>query len=88
MLEHTIVSHLSKIFFNCFVEDGIGREEREEREERMNVLRYMVVTLSTFHVLKSLLKTDAVKNTKKEIMMKKNKTKKMTMKNFEKNKIC
>ena len=28
---HTIVSHLSKIFFNCFVEDGIERE-KEKRE--------------------------------------------------------
>ena len=46
----------------------------------MNVLSDMSVTSSTDHLLKSLLKTDAPLNTKKEIMMKKNKTKKMTTK--------
>jgi hypothetical protein len=63
MLEHTIVSHLSKkfLFFNCFVEDGIQREK-----ERMNVLFCMIPTLSTLHLLKSRLKTDAEPNAKKE----------------------
>ena len=54
----------------------------------MNVLPDMVVTLFTLHSLKSLLKTDALSNTKKEITMKMNKTKKNDDEEFENNKIC
>ena len=54
----------------------------------MNVLLSMSSTLSTLHLLMSLLKTDAPRNTKKEIMMKKNKIKKNDDGNFENNKIC
>ena len=54
--------------------------KERKREERMNVLPIMFVTLSTLHLLKSRLKTDASRNTKKDITMKKNKNKKMTTK--------
>jgi hypothetical protein len=40
--------------------------KERKREERMNVLAIMFVTLSTLHLLKSRLKTDAPENAKKE----------------------
>ena len=45
MLEHTIVSHLSKIFFfNGFVEDGIQREKRRENERTVSHVHYFIHT--------------------------------------------
>ena len=46
----------------------------------MNALYSIFVTFPIDHLLMSLLKADAEENAKKEIMMKKNKTKKMTTK--------
>ena len=40
--------------------------KERRRRERMNVLRDILVTLSTLHLLKSRLKTDAPENAKRE----------------------